>query len=82
MLVVPVRGWSWSMYSNRKSPRNPGSFHTPWTPQFVLTMQNAEPHDATAEPVTNNIEDTAASAAWRDDIRSSVGAARTAGVLA
>src|SRR5678809_1164391 len=53
------------MYSNRRSPRNPGSFHTPCTPQFVLTMQNAEPHEASTALDATTDATAAASAACR-----------------
>ncbi len=36
------------MYSKRRSKRAPGSVAAPWKFQLVLTMQNAEPHDALA----------------------------------
>src|SRR5262245_55246855 len=47
-LSLPARGWSWSMYSKRRSKRAPGSVHAPCTFQLVFTMQNAEPHEACA----------------------------------
>src|SRR5205085_10956738 len=43
-------GWSWLMYSKRRSSRAPGSIQAPCAFQFVFTMQNAEPHDAPALP--------------------------------
>src|SRR5262249_31625093 len=47
-LRLPAIGWSWSMYSKRRSKRAPGSVHTPCAFQFVLIMQNADPHEAPA----------------------------------
>src|SRR6476646_2130247 len=47
-LRLPAIGWSWSMYSKRRSNRAPGSVHCPCTFQLVLIMQNAEPQEAPA----------------------------------
>src|SRR6185503_3058451 len=51
------------MYSKRRSPRHPDSFHTPCTPQLVFTRQNAEPHDATAASAAAQTIKAAATAA-------------------
>jgi hypothetical protein len=53
-LRLPARGWSWSMYSNRRSARRPGSVQTPCTFQLVFTMQKAVPHEAAASVAALN----------------------------